>query len=75
MWLIQRRQVPVRWLSRCVRCFIIPPPTFPGVSPAARHRQYCRGCVDGRMLFYCRSAALWPVVLGHYLTDFVDFAL
>jgi membrane protease YdiL (CAAX protease family) len=27
------------------------------------------------MLFYRRSVALWPVVLGHYLTDFVDFAL
>jgi hypothetical protein len=27
------------------------------------------------MLFYRRSAALWPVVLGHYLTDIVDFAL
>ena len=27
------------------------------------------------MLFYRRSAALWPVVLGHYLTDVVDFAL
>jgi uncharacterized protein len=26
------------------------------------------------MLFYRRSAALWPVVLGHYLTDIVDFA-
>ena len=27
------------------------------------------------MLFYSRSCALWPVVLGHYLTDVVDFAL
>jgi len=27
------------------------------------------------MLFYRRSAALWPVVLGHYLTYIVDFAL
>ena len=27
------------------------------------------------MLFYRRSAALWPVVLGHYVTDIVDFAL
>jgi CAAX protease family protein len=27
------------------------------------------------MLFYRRSAALWPVVLGHYLTDIVDFGL
>jgi membrane protease YdiL (CAAX protease family) len=27
------------------------------------------------MLFYRRSAALWPVVLAHYLTDVVDFAL
>lgn len=27
------------------------------------------------MLFYRRSVALWPVVLAHYLTDFVDFAL
>src|SRR5262245_65264092 len=27
------------------------------------------------MLFYRRSGALWPVVLGHYLTDIVDFAL
>jgi hypothetical protein len=27
------------------------------------------------MLFYRRSVALWPVVLGHYLTDVVDFAL
>jgi membrane protease YdiL (CAAX protease family) len=27
------------------------------------------------MLFYLRSAALWPVVLGHYLTDIADFAL
>jgi CAAX protease family protein len=27
------------------------------------------------MLFYRRSCALWPVVLGHYLTDVVDFAL
>jgi hypothetical protein len=27
------------------------------------------------MLFYLRSGALWPVVLGHYLTDLVDFAL
>jgi hypothetical protein len=26
------------------------------------------------MLFYLRSAALWPVVLGHYLTDIADFA-
>ena len=26
-------------------------------------------------LFYRRSAALWPVVLGHCLTDIVDFAL
>jgi hypothetical protein len=26
------------------------------------------------MLFYRRPAALWPVVLGHYLTDVVDFA-
>ena len=26
------------------------------------------------MLFYRRSAALWPVVLAHYLTDIVDFA-
>ena len=25
------------------------------------------------MLFYLRSAALWPVVLAHYLTDVVDF--
>ena len=27
------------------------------------------------MLFYRRSAALWPVVFGHYVTDIVDFAL
>ena len=27
------------------------------------------------MLFYRRSAALWPVVLAHYLTDIVDFVL
>jgi membrane protease YdiL (CAAX protease family) len=27
------------------------------------------------MLFYRRSIALWPVVLAHYLTDIVDFAL
>jgi membrane protease YdiL (CAAX protease family) len=27
------------------------------------------------MVFYKRSAALWPVVLAHYLTDVVDFAL
>ena len=27
------------------------------------------------MLFYRRSVALWPVVLAHYLTDVVDFAL
>lgn len=27
------------------------------------------------MLFYRRSAALWPVVLGHYFIDVVDFAL
>lgn len=27
------------------------------------------------MLFYKRSAALWPVVLAHYLIDVVDFAL
>jgi membrane protease YdiL (CAAX protease family) len=27
------------------------------------------------MLLYRRSGALWPVVLGHYLTDIVDFAL
>ena len=27
------------------------------------------------MLFYQRSVALWPVVLAHYLTDVVDFAL
>ncbi len=26
-------------------------------------------------LFYRRSAALWPVVLGHCLTDIVDFGL
>jgi uncharacterized protein len=26
------------------------------------------------MLFFRRSAALWPVVLGHYLTDIADFA-
>jgi hypothetical protein len=26
------------------------------------------------MLFFRRSEALWPVVLGHYLTDIVDFA-
>jgi uncharacterized protein len=26
------------------------------------------------MLFLQRSKALWPVVLGHYLTDVVDFA-
>jgi hypothetical protein len=26
------------------------------------------------MMFYRQSAALWPVVLGHYLTDIVDFA-
>jgi membrane protease YdiL (CAAX protease family) len=26
------------------------------------------------MLFYRRSAALWPVVAGHYLTDIADFA-
>jgi uncharacterized protein len=26
------------------------------------------------MLFYQRSAALWPAVLGHYLTDIVNFA-
>jgi membrane protease YdiL (CAAX protease family) len=27
------------------------------------------------MLFYCRSGALWPAVLAHYLIDLVDFAL
>ena len=27
------------------------------------------------MLFYRRSAALWPVVLAHYLTNIADFAL
>jgi uncharacterized protein len=27
------------------------------------------------MLFYRRSAALWPVALAHYLTDVVDVAL
>src|SRR6266566_2280343 len=27
------------------------------------------------MQFYIRSVALWPVVLVHYLTDVVDFAL
>jgi membrane protease YdiL (CAAX protease family) len=27
------------------------------------------------MLFYRRSATLWPVVLAHYLTDIVDFGL
>lgn len=27
------------------------------------------------MLFYRRSGALWPVVVGHYVTDIVDFAL
>ena len=27
------------------------------------------------MLFYRRSGALWPVVVAHYLTDVVDFAL
>jgi uncharacterized protein len=26
------------------------------------------------MLFYQRSGALWPVVLGHYVTDVFDFA-
>jgi uncharacterized protein len=26
------------------------------------------------ILFFRRSGALWPVVLGHYLIDFVDFA-
>jgi CAAX protease family protein len=26
------------------------------------------------MQFFRRSGALWPVVLGHYLTDIVDFA-
>jgi uncharacterized protein len=26
------------------------------------------------MLLYRRSGALWPAVLGHYLTDIVDFA-
>jgi uncharacterized protein len=26
------------------------------------------------MVFFRRSQALWPVVLGHYLTDIVDFA-
>jgi uncharacterized protein len=26
------------------------------------------------MLFFLRSAALWPVVLGHYLIDIADFA-
>jgi uncharacterized protein len=26
------------------------------------------------MLFFRRSVALWPVVLGHYLIDLVDFA-
>jgi hypothetical protein len=26
------------------------------------------------MLFYRRSAALWPVVAGHYLTDIAEFA-
>jgi uncharacterized protein len=26
------------------------------------------------MLFFLRSEALWPVVLGHYVTDIVDFA-
>jgi uncharacterized protein len=27
------------------------------------------------MLFYRRSATLWPVVLAHYLTDIVNFGL
>ena len=27
------------------------------------------------MLFYQRTVALWPVVLAHYITDVVDFAL
>jgi membrane protease YdiL (CAAX protease family) len=26
------------------------------------------------MLFFRQSGALWPAVLGHYLTDIVDFA-
>jgi hypothetical protein len=26
------------------------------------------------MLFFLRSEALWPVVLGHYMADIVDFA-
>jgi hypothetical protein len=26
------------------------------------------------MLFLQRSEALWPIVLGHYLADVVDFA-
>ena len=26
------------------------------------------------MVFFLRSEALWPVVLGHYVTDIVDFA-
>jgi hypothetical protein len=59
-------------------------------SVVVRHR-YCSGPITGGtgigniveavsigvllMLFYIRSAALWPVVLGHYLTDIVDFGL
>ena len=37
----------------------------------------CRGCIIGAllMLFYIHAAALWPVVLGHYLTDIVEFGL
>ncbi|WP_404521627.1 CPBP family intramembrane glutamic endopeptidase [Bradyrhizobium diazoefficiens] len=27
------------------------------------------------MTLYRRSGALWPAVLGHYLTDIVNFAL
>jgi hypothetical protein len=27
------------------------------------------------ILFYIHAAALWPVVLGHYLTALIDFGL
>jgi hypothetical protein len=61
------------------------------VMPWSSPRQYCSVPITGGtgigniieavligillMLFYRRSAALWPVVLGHYVTDIVDFAL
>ena len=47
------------------------------LSLVDRHREYCRGYIDRRFVdaVLPRSAALWPVVLGHYLTDIVDFGL